>query len=303
MNLVKKLKKYVYDRIPRKDLHGFDYTVKELVGMWESSKWAVENWHGQILNNDFLKYKKSDTIFILGSGPSINDITQQQWDVIARHDSIGFNWWFVHDFVPSFYMFQSANDRMLNILRDKHHQYSKVPFLLRGSAFASGKFDFTDERLNLLKNQPVYFINEYPIAARCSIEPKLLYRYMEALGLLTPGRISKFIPKWRSSLGLIISLSFQMGYKKIVLCGADMQQSDHFWDYEPFLTVKKKYRLPEKGSAKLKFRFESGSSTSLPRYIYTFRDWMNSKNGVKTYIINNRTILHPKVELYRIEHD
>lgn len=299
MNLITNLKKYIYDKIPRKDLHGFDYTVKELVGMWENSNWAITNWHGQLLSNDILKFKTSDTIFILGSGPSINDITEKQWAAIAAHDSIGFNWWFAHDFVPSLYMFQSAHERMLNILKDKYDKYRDVPFLIRGSAFASGKFDFTDERLNLLKNNAVYFVNEYPIAGRCSIDPRLLYRYMEAMELLTPGKVSRFVPKWRSSLGLLISLSYIMGYKKIVICGADMQQSDHFWDYEPYLSVKEKYSLPAKGSSKLNFRFEVGSSTSLPQYIYTLQDWMNSKNGVKTYIINNKTILYPKIDTYK----
>lgn len=299
MNIAKKLKKYIYDRIPRKDLHGFEYTVKELVGMWENSNWAVKKWHGQVLSDDILKYKKSDTIFILGSGPSINDITEQQWNVIANHDSIGFNWWFVHDFVPSFYMFQSAHDKMLNILRDKHQQYENVPFLLRGSAFASGKFNFSDDRMNLLKSNPVYFVNEYPIASTCAIDPVLLIRYVEALGYMTCGRISRFVPKWRGTLGLLISLGYQLGYKNIVLCGMDMHSSDHFWDYPPYSSLRSKYELPEPGKSNIKtFTDHKWSPNTVPKYINTLAEWMKKKSAVNVYVANEKTVLYPHIPLY-----
>ena len=32
-----------------------------------------------------LEYKKSDTIFLLGTGPSLNNITQKQWDIIIYY--------------------------------------------------------------------------------------------------------------------------------------------------------------------------------------------------------------------------
>jgi hypothetical protein len=39
--------------------------------------------------------RKSNTIFIFGSGASLNAITPDEWSRIARHDTMGFNW-FVH---------------------------------------------------------------------------------------------------------------------------------------------------------------------------------------------------------------
>lgn len=299
MNLITKLKKYIYDKIPRKDLHGFEYTVKELVGMWENSKWAVDNWHGQILSDEILRYKKSDTIFILGSGPSINDISEQQWNVIGKHDSIGFNWWLAHDFVPGFYMFQSAREGMLNILRDKHQQYEKVPFLIRGSLFASGRFDFTDPRLNLLKNNPVYFVNEYPISSTCAIDPVLLIRYVEALGYMTYGTVASFIPKWRGTLGLLISLSWQMGYKNIVLCGMDMHKSDHFWDYSPYTNLRSIYELPEPGRSNINtFTDSKWSPNTVPEYVYSLAEWMKKKRDVSIFLANQKTVLYPQVPLF-----
>jgi len=293
------IKKVIKSLIPHRkvDLHGFKYTVQELVGMHESTAEATQ-WHGKKLDNDILQYKSSDTVFILGSGPSINDITERQWNKIAECDSIGFNYWFAHDFVPDIYVFQSPNDKMLRLLSDNYELYKNIPFIIRGTGFAQGKFDFNDERLNLLKQNPVFYLNEYPISSKCSIDPELLYKYMDALGFMAYAEIPKFIPKWRSTIGLLIMLSYNMGYKNIVLCGVDMMKSDHFWDYEPYLELREKYQLPKPGSSRLAFRFEDGHSTSLPQYIYTLRDWMYKKNDVNISILSERTILHPEIKKY-----
>ena len=49
---------------------------------------------------DLSQIKTSDTVFVLGSGWSINEITEQRWKVIGRHDTIALNFWLVHPFVP-----------------------------------------------------------------------------------------------------------------------------------------------------------------------------------------------------------
>src|SRR5205085_6794487 len=60
-------------------------------------------------NLDLSQLKTSDTLFILGSGPSINAISPDRWEAIARSDSIGFNFWLYHPFVPKIYFFESTS--------------------------------------------------------------------------------------------------------------------------------------------------------------------------------------------------
>ena len=79
--------------LPNIDRHDFEYTINEVVGFVDNASKLTKSWHGQVLNSDFLKHKTSDTIFILGSGPSINLITDDQWDHISSCNSIGFNYW------------------------------------------------------------------------------------------------------------------------------------------------------------------------------------------------------------------
>lgn len=294
-----KLKKYIYNNLPKTDMHGFEYTVNELVGMFENSKNMASNWHGKILNNDILKYKTSDTIFLLGSGPSINSITPQQWNHIRQHNSIGFNYWFAHDFVPTYYMFQGVDNAMLDLLKDKNFEYNDIPFLLRGADLAQGKFDLKDSRLNSLKNNPVYYVNTFPFSSKCSIDVNLLFQFVEDLGLLTFGEIADFVPKFRGTLGLLISLSYQMGYKNIVLCGMDMKDSHHFWDFEPYKNIQKKYQLPGYDDTNLNsFTDKSWSHNTVPHYVYGLHDWMSKKSNVQILLINKETVLYPTLNIY-----
>ncbi len=57
---------------------------------------------------DLSRVKSSDTVFVLGSGWSINEISDQHWEVVGRHDSIALNFWPVHHFVPRLYLFENV---------------------------------------------------------------------------------------------------------------------------------------------------------------------------------------------------
>jgi hypothetical protein len=50
----------------------------------------------------------ADTLYILGSGASIEDLTSAHFDHIAKHSSVGINNWGVHPFVPDIYSFESV---------------------------------------------------------------------------------------------------------------------------------------------------------------------------------------------------
>lgn len=302
--IVKKIKKIAKEFLNSRfslgyDKHGFEYTVRELVQMYESSREALD-WHGEVLGENIKEYKKSDTIFILGSGPSINDITDKQWEDIKSHDSIGFNYWLVHDHVPDMFMFQLSGQNMLDAIKNEHHRYSDKPFIIRGSEFSKSGSDALKNECEFLENNPVFYLREYPVSSKCSIDPDLLIRYMSAMGYMNYGQVSSFIPKWRGTLGLLISLAYQMGYKRIVLCGVDMDGSDHFWDYEPYSLREKKYSLPKMGASNiLTFNDVDRSPNTVSLYVEKLRDWMWEKEGVEITVYSKKTVLYPQIEVYK----
>ena len=299
------MKKIIKRRMKRfvtpEDSHGFQYTVRTLVHMHQQNK-ALSSRFGTILNNDILKHKTSDTIFLLGSGPSINHLGTKEFDIIRQHNSMGFNFWFAHDFIPDLYMMQIPKknpDPMINIFQDRSPDYMDVPFILRGGGLASGWIDFEDVRLRALQDLEAYFLNEYPISDKCRIDIDLLIEYMNALGFMQHGNICNFVPKWRVTLGLLVSLAYQMGYKNIVLCGMDMQDKGHFWDDPQYSEIRKKYNLPDAEASNItRMSDKTFSPNTVPQYIYKLRDWMNLHSGVNFYVAHPETVLYPEIPLY-----
>src|SRR5438105_10010101 len=84
---------------------------------------------------DLHAYKRSNTLFVLGSGASVNEISPERWKVIARHDSVGFNFWLVHPFVPTYYFLEvirradspEAFDPFVTIANERAADYRDVP--------------------------------------------------------------------------------------------------------------------------------------------------------------------------------
>jgi len=58
----------------------------------------------RLSEEEFKQKKTSDTIFVLGSGWSINKVTDEQWNIISKHNSVAFNWFCKHSFEPSFFL-------------------------------------------------------------------------------------------------------------------------------------------------------------------------------------------------------
>src|SRR5690606_15189392 len=132
------------------------------------------------------------------------------------------------------------------------------------------------------------------------IDIDLLISYMEILGLMGHGKICPFVPKWRGSLGLLISLAYQMGYKKIVLCGMDMQDNYHFWNHPRYEAIKNKYNLPHEDVV-WEFTNVERSPNTVPEYVYRLGQWMESKSSVKMYVANQKTILYPRLPVFPFE--
>jgi hypothetical protein len=280
-----------------KDKYGFLYTLNNLKKTYERFL-EYKKFKGNFISNDILKFKNSDTIYILGSGPSINDIEQSHWEKIANSDSIGFNYWIIHDFIPTFYLFQLSSrpkfrKAVYDFLKHSSKEYSKVPFIIRGDE----GFSSTSEYLSFLgdKNE-IYFLREYAIHSKCDLPTIELLFFFEAMGMLSVGTIGSCVPKIRASINLLIALCFIMGYKNIILCGIDMKNSNHFWDFGKYKEKAVKYGIDtvsQFGNLHT-FTDKKYNEFTVEDIIYTMKDYM-SNYGVNLYVANENTVLYPKI--------
>ncbi len=60
--------------------------VREAVPAWIRNDSLRYTW---IARERWAERKTSDTLFVFGSGPSVNDLSEVQWRHIGEHDSLG----------------------------------------------------------------------------------------------------------------------------------------------------------------------------------------------------------------------
>jgi hypothetical protein len=180
---------------------------------------------------NFQSRKRSDTVFILGSGGSINELGFEQWREIEEHDSIGFNFWIVHDFVPGMVFFENNRNhparqeafRRLLILKQK--PYANVPFV-----------QFTQEPGAPEGFPELLMPNLYLLcASRGNNTLRGIQRSLKLGRVLDRSANLRFetVINPGPQLGMIAMLCVLAGYKRIVLLGVDLLDTRYFWEVEP----------------------------------------------------------------------
>jgi len=194
---------------------------------------------------DLLKYKTSNRIYVLGSGRSVLDITPEEWSEINKHDSIGFNHWYVHEHKPTFYdlsylandyfpekesdMFYLAckncpdskfilnhelDDRHLELFEDKVYAKTYV-----------NHFDLFEgdlDSISLTNDDKVGTLAEY-------WDVRIFSIFNQPYGELLPN--DYFINKSRGQLFATIQIAVLLGYTDIRLIGVDLNDENKFQDY------------------------------------------------------------------------
>lgn len=201
---------------------------QEIQRLQKIDKFIKRNQLKRISDLEIEKYKSSDTLFVMGSGFSINDYTEKEWSLIGAGNSIGLNFWLIHDFVPTFYMFEPGkNTQRLNIflelLRRKAYKYESTPFLLK---------DIEDKDLDLstipdclVKNFYVPYKFIIPGSNKSGIQKGL-----EIVHDLKIDSLRNVLLFKTASISMAISFGVKMKYKRIVLCGVDLNDTRYFYE-------------------------------------------------------------------------
>ena len=86
---------------------------------------------GKPLNKlDHSKHVTSDTVFILATGSSINGYPDSHWKTIEAHDSIGLNFFLLHDHVPTYYVMEKVLSNHRALLEIRAEAHDGVPLIL-----------------------------------------------------------------------------------------------------------------------------------------------------------------------------
>jgi len=177
------------------------------------------------------KTKKTDCLFILGAGPSVSQLDNIKFLEIEKNVSIGINSFCFHDFSPDYFAFETGGpiDKlkiMIDQARGKTKSKKKrIPifFYLNGSMLRGiVKYFSFKSNIELLPYAGVYLPKSYLISEKEKSNPP--YK-----NLFSKNSRSKCVFAIRSSVDRLIFLGSITGFKKIVLVGIDMEDSNYFW--------------------------------------------------------------------------
>jgi hypothetical protein len=242
------------------------------------------------------KEKNSDTLFILGSGSSINQISEKQWNQIEQHDSIGYNFWLVHDFIPDYYKFEldlsKKNERtsfFYQIFDEKWDDYKNKTIIYNHFNF---KKEVPKQILCKMVDNQIYYPKYIYLPGKDEESFHLGMKYFNKLWLRESYLFSK-----RGSITMLISFALYSGYKKIILCGIDLNNTDYFYDDDYYLNKYPKLNSGQKGKVHMSFD-ETLNPLTIDKIILSINNMMIQNDGKHLFVLNKSSGLYPLLQVF-----
>jgi hypothetical protein len=184
---------------------------------------------------DIKATKTSDTVFLLGSGPSINSISNVRWEAIRRHDTWGYNFWPYHWYVPRLYFFEAIQRESyphtfkayVKLTHEHGKRYEEVPKIVTELQNVPGNGILSAVAPEWKRK--LYAIVSTDVAARTPEEFVTAMRYLKSKGVFDPAWPWGRAFKYASTLSMLVGLAARLEYKRIVLCGIDLRTQEYFY--------------------------------------------------------------------------
>ncbi|RYE24708.1 MAG: hypothetical protein EOP51_06505 [Sphingobacteriales bacterium] len=256
---------------------------------------------------DISKVKTSDTLFILGSGASVNDFTDRQWEEIGKHDSIGINYWVIHEFVPRYLMFElpfpPRDKYFFDALEFRKEKYKNVPIIFKGlyrnrSTFGDFKSLVAKFPSSLLKN--MYLGKEFAINAKTKDEFAQTLNRLNKIGFFRARKRMRTLAQHRGTISCAIIFGIKSGYKKIVLCGVELNNDKYFYSERSEYYKSLGIVTPETGQVGANHLTNTALSSAIPisHSIFMMKDFFKENYKIDLEVAITGSVLYPELNLY-----
>lgn len=261
---------------------------------------AAKEGLGSAAELDLRPYKTSDTVFLLGSGSSINQISDRQWQTIQQHDTIGFNFWPVHPFIPRIFVFESVAEvrqkglfsKFLSLLNSRADAYAHVPKIVTEAKKLELRQIATELIPEFKKN--LYVGYTVSIVARAENELEAGLKFLAGKDYFAPDYKAGRLFKYGGSVIAVISLALKMNYRRIVLCGIDLGDSHYFYQDAARYPETAEWEFIPKTDVHLTARKLPWMMPS-QEVIYTFKRVILDPKAVELSVLNRNSTLFPRI--------
>lgn len=223
MNLVRRLARFVRNR-------GRELAQRARIDAVSFWPWLLERRNRRLyreLSEEELRCaRRSDTAFVFGSGNSLNEISPGEWEQIARHVTIGFNYWSRQRWVRTDYHVIGEISS-----RTDHRRADWVPAVREYASLMVESPFYRDTILGLQHGWSALQSNR--LVAMALLRPGTrVFRYRRiGRGVLrAPSRsLREGLVLGTGSLVACVNLACILGCKRIVLAGVDLYDQRYFW--------------------------------------------------------------------------
>lgn len=173
--------------------------------------------------------KTSDTLLIVGAGESVNLMTPDQWEEVARYDVAGFSYSCLLPVKHTVYFFESpSNARLI-----QQHVTKLLPIIREGRA--NGRLErviwknpVTREAERLCQLQDFERMGSVNLLSGKETVVAAL-----TSSALRHGMFRRILLQYRGSAFAIAWLAGLLGYQHVVFCGVDLRGPRYFFETAP----------------------------------------------------------------------
>lgn len=269
---------------------------------------------GELFSSARLR-KNSDTLFILGSGESVLQLSETHWAEVREGVSVGVGAWTIHPFVPDFLALEHINPNP-----EMGTANSTETLVERSYRQALEGWHLRDEVKKV--NPQILLFRPPATSPRDRLAPLGDYGLKNSWLYGRVGSSSKTLDglraeldryfKWSSlsaipdyllfdtgaTISRLISLGVRTGFKRIVLAGVDLRDSRYFWDASPgFLAERglERFTTSETPSA---HSTEAGKRFATSDVLETLQQFLTIRNQTTLYSGHSSSWLSSRLPVY-----
>ena len=264
-----------------------------LIDAWAHDRFARHRYQ-TVGETELRSARSSDTVFIFGSGYSLNELTPEEWGHFGQHDTFGFNAFYNQRWVPvRFYVLRGG---VYGELRWRPYA-EEVGEALRATPLL-------DDTIYLLQGEYLAQFTNQLVGYGFLPEGARLFRYRTSRTSDLPKRsFADGIKHQGGTLTDAVHCAYCMGWNEIVLVGVDLYDSRYFWlDPDKTLAHDKETAtlVPAEVNNVRDIRYDKMHNTARTGVVELMGAWAEhlAKDGVRLSVYNPRSLLTKTLPLY-----